>query len=68
MNKSFGFRREDGSFQLLATLGDNDEVLDVGVFNELAGLIKDKLTAALGAKIEVLDLQAAPDYMEGDDV
>lgn len=64
-NISIGFTREDGGFQLLATVNDNDKVLSDDVFGSLESVIYYILKTALPAEtIEILYRQDAPDYID----
>ena len=63
---SIGFYREDGDFQLLATLNNSDELLSPETFETLRLGLMDKLAVALGEfiELEALQRQDAPDYLE----
>lgn len=63
---SIGFYREDGDFQILATLNNRDELIEAAIFN---GIITDTLDALYDIfrkddiVIEVLEREDAPDYV-----
>jgi hypothetical protein len=67
---SIGFYREDGDFAILATLNNNDELIDGGTFTYLLDMIHDRLQKALSdeqgeiLRIETLERQDAPDYVD----
>ena len=71
---AIGFHRDDGDFQLLATLNNNDELLAPDQFADIVQFFRDQLQTALSAQGEhtlvVLERQDAPDYvtLDEDDV
>lgn len=65
---SIGFMRDDGDFQLLATLHDNDAILDEGALDRLAFDLRESLQKSLPDDyrhelIEVIERQDSPDYV-----
>jgi hypothetical protein len=60
---SIGFHREDGDFQLLATLNNNDRILSDESFESLIDLVRDTLAVEIGEAVEYLVRQDAPDYI-----
>jgi hypothetical protein len=71
---AIGFHRDDGDFQLLATLNNNDELIAPDQFADIVHFVRDQLQTALSAQGEytlaVLERQDAPDYvtLDEDDV
>jgi hypothetical protein len=67
---SIGFHRDDGDFQLLATLNNNDEFLSGADFEELVISTVLRLGKSSGECVVALHRQDAPDYvaMETEDV
>ncbi|HZU34745.1 MAG TPA: hypothetical protein VFA18_02480 [Gemmataceae bacterium] len=68
---AIGFHRDDGDFQLLATLNNNDELIAPHRFTDIAHSLRDDLQQALSNQAEptlvVLDRQDSPDYVTLDD-
>ncbi len=65
---SIGFMRDDGDFQLLATLNNNDETLHEDAIAWLAIELRESLQKALTDDyrhelVEVVERQDAPDYV-----
>jgi hypothetical protein len=71
---AIGFHRDDGDFQLLATLNNNDELIAPERFAGLVGFFLQLLQDAVSAQGEhtlmVIERQDAPDYvtLNDDDV
>lgn len=63
---SIGFHRDDGDFQLLATLNNNDDLLSDIDFDELVVSIisRLKLRPHIEEEIVALHRQDAPDYVD----
>ena len=63
---SIGFHRDDGDFQLLATLNNNDDLLSDIDFDELVVSIISRLKLRLHIEQEIVALhrQDAPDYVD----
>ena len=65
---SMGFFREDGDFQLLSTLNNNDELLSNAEFQELIHSVWLELAKySFDERIEILWRQDAPDYVTIED-
>lgn len=66
---TIGIRREDGDFAVLATLNNNDDHLTKSDFEKLIRVVKSALFWGLRSftKIEVLERQDAPDYVNTDE-
>jgi hypothetical protein len=60
---SIGYHREDGDFAVLATLNNNDDFMSDEEFKEVVDSLAAKLRA-VGLRIEILERQDAPDYVE----
>lgn len=61
---SIGYRSEDGDFAILATLNNNDGLVQEELFDRvLANLVAIFGNAGLGF-IECLERQDAPDYVD----
>lgn len=60
---SIGFTRDDGDFQILATLNNNDGKIGHTAFLELIQDLSQRLAAMTFEPIEVLERQDAPDYI-----
>ena len=63
-NYSLGYMRDDGDFQLLATLNNNDGDIGTHNFQTLAEHLRDMLEARTGEAIMLLERQDAPDYVD----
>lgn len=65
---SIGFDRDDGVFQVLATLNNRDEHIEQDAFDALVRTTKSVLEAVCdGVTIRVVERQDAPDYVDLDD-
>lgn len=63
-NYSIGYMREDGDFQLLVTVNDNDGVVPIARLRLIAFEVKRMLQEKLpDVKIISLNRQDAPDYV-----
>jgi hypothetical protein len=64
---AIGFHRDDGDFQLLATLNNNDELIAADRFTDIVHFVRDQLQDALSSggeyTLAVLERQDAPDYV-----
>ena len=60
---SIGFFREDGDFQVLATLNNNDGLIGTTRFLSMVESMRMALDAATDEKIQVLERQDAADYV-----
>lgn len=62
---SIGFQRDDGDFQVLATLNNNDEHMTQESFASLVNVTKNVLGTLMmdDTEIVVLERQDAPDYV-----
>lgn len=60
---SIGFTREDGDFQLLATLNNNDDLLDEHHFKVLVRNTLEYYNLMLNESCQALHRQDAPDYL-----
>lgn len=61
---SIGYMREDGDFQLLATVNNNDDIIYDEYFDGLVDHVKNIYEIHTnGLDIKVLDRQDAPDYV-----
>lgn len=61
---SIGFHREDGDFQLLATLNNNDGLMGQTSFDSLIETVRFNLACMLQpTPIVVIERQDAPDYI-----
>ena len=60
-----GFLREDGDIQALATLNNNDELVEERQFMRIAERVTQDLQAALGGEynIKMFERHDAPDYV-----
>jgi len=63
---TLGFKREDLSFQVLATLNNNDGLISDASFSQLIEDLSEKLAALVLEPITVLDRQDVPDYLDPD--
>lgn len=65
---SIGYFRGDGAFAILATLNNKDEGIEENDFAIMVGIVS-KLIAHFSpdCRIEVLEREDAPDYVEVDD-
>ena len=65
---SIGFMRDDGDFQLVATLNNNDGLYSDDVFAGIAVTLCDTLRKCTlsndGREFVALERQDAPDYVE----
>lgn len=61
---SIGFQREDGDFQVLATLNNKDELMSEAMFNELVGTVASSMCRELVCEIQIMEREDAPDYVE----
>lgn len=61
---TLGIEREDGDFQVLATLNNADNLMDRNVFESIARNLTDTLAAATDEKTFALRRQDVPDYIE----
>ena len=59
-----GFHREDGDFQVLAALNNNDHLLSDNALSALNVLIVEFLAEATGEAITTHHRQVMPDYLE----
>jgi hypothetical protein len=68
---AIGFHRDDGDFQLIATLNNNDELIARDQFTDIVHFLLRHLQNALSVDGEhtlvVLERQDAPDYVTLDD-
>jgi len=68
---AIGFHRDDGDFQLLAALNNNDELIPPDRFAGIVDFLRHQLQDALSAPGEhpltVFERQDAPDYVTLDD-
>jgi len=68
---AIGFHRDDGDFQLLASLNNNDELIPPAQFTGIVHFLLNQLQDALSSQGEhtlaVLERQDAPDYVTLDD-
>jgi hypothetical protein len=68
---AIGFYRDDGDFQLLATLNNNDELIASDQFTGIVHFLRHHLQDVLSAQGEhtltILERQDAPDYVTLDD-
>lgn len=65
---SIGFVREDGDFQLLATLNNNDALISDVDFQALVHNVRDAIRDVLpDEKVITLIRQDAPDYVDLED-
>ncbi len=68
---TIGFHRDDGDFQLLATLNNNDELIAPDKFTGIVHFLRHQWQDALSAQGEhtltVFERQDAPDYVTLDD-
>ncbi len=68
---AIGFHRDDGDFQLLAALNNNDELIAPEQFTDIVHHLRDHLQNALSVQGEytftVFERQDAPDYVTLDD-
>lgn len=60
---TIGYKREDGSFRILATLNNNDDDIPQETFNHLIEYIKNKISFDF-SDVEVLEREDAPDYID----
>ena len=60
---SIGFTRDDGDFQLLATLNNNDAYLSPRGFALLVEGLRKEFQERIGQQVQVLHRQDAPDYV-----
>lgn len=60
---TLGFHREDGDFQVLATLNNNDGLIGYPAFSQLIEDLSEKLAHLTQSPIEVLERQDSPDYV-----
>lgn len=61
---TIGFKRDDGSFQVLATLNDNDGLIKKHMFQRMAeALCADFETKIRDKNILLLNRQDAPDHI-----
>jgi hypothetical protein len=69
---SIGYTRNDGDFQLLITLNNNDDLMDDAVFNNLikqnVSFLNDNLSLDSDEVIIVLDRQDSPDYLSEEEI
>tara|TARA_R110000868_G_scaffold7020_1_gene38547 strand:+ start:111 stop:311 length:201 start_codon:yes stop_codon:yes gene_type:complete len=61
---SIGFMRDDGDFDLFATLNNLDEHMKQNEFKELVNSVASELYRATRRKVQVLEREDAPDYVE----
>jgi hypothetical protein len=61
---SFGFVRDDGDLQLMATLDNLDDVLPEEDFIELASLVQSFLNARANQPVSAFAREDAPSYVE----
>ena len=65
---SIGFTREDGDFQLLATLNNNDELVDERIFDSIVMELFHRICDEyIEHTIIILERQDAYDYIELDE-
>ncbi|HLJ95419.1 MAG TPA: hypothetical protein VKU02_19740 [Gemmataceae bacterium] len=64
---AIGFHRDDGDFQLLATLNNNDELIAPDLFTNIVHYLRRHLENALSVDGEqtliIYERQDAPDYV-----
>ena len=60
---SIGFFREDGDFQVLATLNNNDGLMGEARFLNMVESLRMTLDAATGETVQVLERQDVADYV-----
>lgn len=64
---SIGFIRDDGDFQLLATLNNNDELMSEEGFITLVGKLRsfygDSVPACMYEDVLAIERHDAPDYV-----
>ncbi len=58
---TIGFQREDGDFQVLATLNNKDNLLTDEAFKTLVDDVASNLCSALMCQIDVLEREDTPD-------
>jgi hypothetical protein len=63
---SIGIMRDDGDFQILATLNNNDNLLGADLFQHLIAHLCETLTGETGDLVEAIERQDAPDYVNTD--
>lgn len=61
---SIGFLRDDGDFQILATLNNNDGLVSPSVIDNIAENIKETFQSKIeGEKIFIIVREDCPDYV-----
>jgi hypothetical protein len=65
---SIGFDREDGDFQIIATLNNNEEVAEEADWECAVAAIVNTLKKATGLSLAVLERQDAPDFVNLDEL
>ena len=60
---SIGFTRDDGDFQIIATLNNNDELIDSVRFIATVSALRQTLQAASNEALQILERQDSPDYI-----
>ena len=60
---SIGFFREDGDFAIVATLNNNDGLLDDETFAYVLTKLAGRLTHESEQPMSILERQDAPDYV-----
>ena len=60
---SIGFTRDDGDFELLATLNNSGDVMPDEVFKRIVATLRDSLDQATETYIEVKERADAPDVV-----
>lgn len=63
---TIGFYREDGDFQILATLNNNDDLITREQFNEINNRVCAMLTKYTEEYIICFERQDTPDYISLD--
>lgn len=67
---TIGFERLDGDFQVLATLNNNDELIEKDKFDAIVTYLLntfDECFSEEGYEVVALDRQDAPDYISIDE-
>ena len=60
---AIGFIRYDDTFHILATLNNNDELINDPAFASICAGLRDRLAKETGEAVIVLNRQDAPDYV-----
>lgn len=64
---SIGFDREDGDFQILATLNNNDELISPYMFEAMACYINAMISHRAEKDCRIIERQDTPDYITLDE-